>query len=268
PFTGNELHGKNAKEFTPHFTHPLNYYCLMNMPEKLYEYWRKCEVLYNDLPTDYKLADLEKYKNLKFCLGHYGGSEEWKKYLFDPWLPKKGSTLTIDKNLLHLPEGKWVHKNDDEIIVKSTRINWCNIRRWLMFSSCKKWVIIKEGKEIGEPIAHSWHSIISDMLSLKYETTKQPVFPNLYSDISYNLANKKVLPLLKVRLESDPLIAKKILFGSDFFMVSTKASEREITMNIRSFIGEKNFDLISKENPLNYLSSEFMKIPNLNKTDK
>jgi len=234
PFTNNILEGKNAKEFTPHFTHPLNYYCLMGMPDKLLEYWQKCDKK-SGYQTDYKSEDLRKYKDLKFCLGHYGGSEEWGKYLKDPWLPGRGSALTVNNELVHKPGGRWIHKQN--------------------------------GEEPEEAIPHSWHSIISDMLSKKDED-ENISFRNLYSDISYNLLKTDLLPLLKVRLEANPNIAKKLLFGTDFYMVSTEASERQITMTIRSHIGEDNFARISWKNPLRFLKSNLISKSTLKEIDK
>ncbi len=66
-------------------------------------------------------------------------------------------------------------------------------------------------------------------------------------------------PLLKIRLETNKIARKKILFGTDFFMVSMKASEREITMKLRAHIGEENFRQISKINPYNFLESKIFK---------
>jgi predicted TIM-barrel fold metal-dependent hydrolase len=241
PFTGNELQGKNGKQFSPHFTHPLNYYCLMNQPDKLYKYWKKCERLPGmGVEKEYTQESLAEYRNLKICLGHFGGSGEWGKYLDDPWLPSDDESLKVDGNLLHLPNGKWVHTY--------------------------------AGADIKKLKTHSWHSIISDMICKKpenktmmkneilneqtidnYKDTYQ--FPYLYSDISYNLSNEEMYPLLKIRLESNKYLAEKILFGTDFFMVSTKATERRITMKVRSYIGEENFRKISGYNPPVFLAS-------------
>lgn len=65
------LVGDKAEEYTVNFTHPLNFECLLNHTI-LKELWGQ------DAP------DLSK---LKICLGHYGGDNEWMKYLTDPWLP-------------------------------------------------------------------------------------------------------------------------------------------------------------------------------------
>lgn len=225
PFTGNVLEGKNGKEFSPHFTHPLNYYCLMNEPELLAQYWNKCERSFNNnIAAEYNAEELRKYRKLKINLAHFGGGESWKKYLDDPWLPERATSLTINKSLMHRKNGDWVHEH--------------------------------VGVNIKDLNAHSWHCIISDMIGLKDKTTGKSVFPNLYSDIAYNLSDKELLPLLKVRLETNADFALKTMFGTDFFMVSTQASEREITMNIRSYIGEQNFETIAVKNPQKFLSTK------------
>jgi predicted TIM-barrel fold metal-dependent hydrolase len=74
PFTQKPLPGKSAKEFQAHFTHPLNFEILLN-PQHLSKHW--------NIP----LAEAEKYGNLKICMGHFGGEDEWVNYIRNPWLP-------------------------------------------------------------------------------------------------------------------------------------------------------------------------------------
>lgn len=214
PFTGRILEGKNPKDFSPHFTHPMNYYCLMAMPGKLAVYWNKGV----ENGKRVKAEDLEKYKNLKFCIGHFGGSEEWVKYLKDAWLPDDRKELVDIFN-------SWTHPVYDS-----------------------------KPAGPGGPKIYSWHTVIFDMLTTT-NSSDEPLFPNLYSDISFNVSNEQMLPLLKVRLETNrhKLFYDKVLFGTDFFMVSMKASEREITMKLRSYIGEDNFRQIAKINPPEFL---------------
>ncbi len=70
-------------EFSVDFTHPLNYLCLLD-PYLLKEWIKKCNKpeLYDlfgyDAKTDTLASDLS---NLKICFGHYGGDDEWKKFL-------------------------------------------------------------------------------------------------------------------------------------------------------------------------------------------
>jgi predicted TIM-barrel fold metal-dependent hydrolase len=70
-------------EYSLDFTHPLNYLCLLN-PFLLKEWIKKCnkpelfELFGYSETTDTLTTDLSK---LKICLGHYGGEDEWKKFL-------------------------------------------------------------------------------------------------------------------------------------------------------------------------------------------
>ena len=79
-------------------------------------------------------------------------------------------------------------------------------------------------------------------------------YDNLYSDISFTLHNQEFFPLLKVLL-TNPSLRKKILFGSDYYMVATKSDERRFGVELRAFIGEDNFKAIALDNPQAYLSS-------------
>lgn len=234
PFTGQNLEGKNTKTFSPHFTHPLNYYFLMNCPEKLYEYWKKCEsekrFNLSHLPMgNYTVDDLKKYRKLKICLGHFGGSEEWRRYLDNAWQPKE--RLELKK-----PE---------------------SFKRMILEKN-GMWKLLPEKKEkIRDIKALNWFTIISEMLKFKDENGAD-YFPNLYADISYNLSDQKMMPLLKVRLETDAQLRRKVLFGTDFYMVSMKITERRATINLRAFLGEDNFQQIAVENPKAFLRTEIL----------
>jgi predicted TIM-barrel fold metal-dependent hydrolase len=90
----------------------------------------------------------------------------------------------------------------------------------------------------------NWFLIIKEMLS-KYE--------NLYTDISFTLNKKEFFPLLKV-LMADNKIREKILFGSDYYMVESRTDERRFGLELRAYLGEKDFQKIAVTNPNNYLS--------------
>ena len=72
-----------------------------------------------------------------------------------------------------------------------------------------------------------------------------------------------MLPMLKVRLETSKTFKNKVLFGTDFYMVSMKASEREISMKLRSYLGEENFRQIAKVNPPKFLYSKVCDVDDL-----
>lgn len=204
PKTGKKLPGRKPKYYTQHFTHPLNYLCLFDS-EFLSEYW------------NISREEAEKYKKLKICLGHFGGSDEWMKYLKDPWNPRKKSPLNIKE---------WNHTIEREGF-------WY---RWSRF------FFPKSPQE-----RPSWFSIISEML-LKY--------PNLYADVSYSLSDAEMDPLLKLLLTKNKKLGKKILFGTDFYMVSTQGAERELSIRLRSYLGEELFKQIANENPKVFIKSK------------
>jgi predicted TIM-barrel fold metal-dependent hydrolase len=91
----------------------------------------------------------------------------------------------------------------------------------------------------------SWFLLIKDMME-KYN--------NLYTDISFTLSNRDLFPLLKVLL-SDPIINEQILFGSDYYMVETEANERRFGLDLRGYLGEKDFRTIAYDNPKRFLGS-------------
>lgn len=89
----------------------------------------------------------------------------------------------------------------------------------------------------------NWFVVIKEMM-LKYN--------NLYSDISFTLNNQEFFPLLKILLSNDKL-KNNILFGSDYYMVETKTTERRFSIDLRAAIGEDNFNRIAVVNPQKFL---------------
>ena len=169
------------------------------------------------------LEEAKKYHELKINLGHYGSSDEWVSYLKNPWFSTKVDILNLDN---------WNHEFR---------------QRGLL---CKIGISIKNF--ISSPAFNnnqvSWFSIITDMLKKH---------PNLYADVAFDLHNKELLPLLKVILETNPSgIADRILFGTDFYMISTKAAERELTINLRGYLGEEQFEKIAHNNPKKFLKTK------------
>ncbi len=90
----------------------------------------------------------------------------------------------------------------------------------------------------------NWMRIIRD-LCIQY--------PNFYTDISFTMAETKYFSLLKVML-TDEKLSKKILFGSDYYMVQVESDERRFGLDLRAYLGEDNFNKIAQENPQRYLS--------------
>lgn len=134
--------------------------------------------IYTD-PDNYEFL-LAKYPNLKINLAHFGGFDEWTKYLEN----------SIDE--------------DNEL---------------------------------------SWFEKIKALL-IKY--------PNLYTDISYTLSDKDLIPLLKTTLREETL-RNKILFGTDYYMVERELSEKEFSINLRASLGEQEYRQIAEINPKRFL---------------
>jgi hypothetical protein len=65
-----------------------------------------------------------------------------------------------------------------------------------------------------------------------------------------------MLPLLKLILTKNDFINGRILFGSDFYMVSFKGAERELSIRLRSYLGEELFKIIAYDNPKKFLNNE------------
>ena len=184
-------------DFTKNFTHPLNYHCLMN----------------KDLLKEY-LGEEVDLKNLKICLAHFGGSDEWNRYLNDSW-------NNYNKNISHEPIEEYIKKTNT-LNHKNPRTIWWNA---------------------------SWLSIIYDLMI---------TYPNFYTDISFILYNDEFFPLLKFMLQ-DEKVKNKILFGTDYYLVSQKNTESVLFQKLRGYLGEELFHLISNENPRRFLSTKWQR---------
>jgi uncharacterized protein len=164
PKTGETLKGRNNADFARNFSHPANY-----------EYV------------------FEKFPNLKICLAHFGGGEEWDKYLQNSW-----PAIEVQRKL--------------------------------------------DGKEARLPL--SWLTTILEMMDSH---------DNLYADIAYTAHKEHFLPLIKVLINT-PNLRKKILYGSDCYMVLLDKSERAFSINLRGYLGEDDYRQIAETNPQVFLA--------------
>jgi uncharacterized protein len=100
------------------------------------------------------------------------------------------------------------------------------------------------GKFIHNPREeNNWFRIIREMC-VKYE--------NFYTDISFTMSEPKYFALLKVSL-TDKELRKKVLFGSDYYMVQVESDERRFGLELRGYLGEEDFNQIAIENPQAFL---------------
>ncbi|WP_456440465.1 hypothetical protein [Psychroserpens sp.] len=186
-----KLPQKLNHDFTKNFTHPFNYKCLLD-PEKASAYF----------------GESVDFSELKICLAHFGGSEEWDKYFEDIY-------QTYNTNLF-------------------------------------------KGKNIGKATAYSnvqaiWDS--ASWLSIIYDLMVD--YPNVYADMSFMLYNENNFDLLKLLID-DKRVGHKILFGTDFYVVAQKNTEKRLCSTIKSQLGDKRFHKVAVTNAKAYLSSDFI----------
>ncbi|MCL6294870.1 hypothetical protein [Jejuia spongiicola] len=231
-------------EFQFNFTHPMNYLCLYEerLLKQVLAKVKDKEIRnlfgYKDseTPLSYNLS------NLKICLAHYGGEEEWTKYLeTDRDVYTRSIITKPDEGIEFIPE----ELNDP--------ISWDKINS-LWFDT-------------------DWYAIITSML-MKYE--------NIYADLSYIISKPSIYPLLNETLQkgtnyeaqkeiydAETIKNKKashmqgrnrlrshILYGTDFYVVRNHNSDKDLFIETKTAIDEESFDLIARENPDNYLSRQ------------
>lgn len=126
-------------------------------------------------------------------------------------------------------------KNYVEILKKYPKLKLC-LAHWGSECSWDEYLKNPLNKE-------NWFYLIKDMLK-KY--------PNLYTDISFTLNNQEYFSVLKLLLNDEDLL-KKVLFGSDYYMVETESEEKKFCIDLRVFLGEELFAQIAEKNPKIFL---------------
>ena len=208
---------KNS-EFTTNFTHPMNYLCLLD--ERLL---RKVVAEAKDL----RLRDIFGFKDsntplernlshLKVCFGHFGGDDEWKRFL-------ESDRNTYNNRVISHPDRGIEFLDSDDEHHKTE----------------------KPGKQEQIWKYADWYSIICSLM-LQYK--------NVYADISYILYMPEILPLLKQTL-NNPGLKEKVLFGTDFYVVRNNKSDKELLADCMGGLSESQFDQIARMNPVNYLKN-------------
>jgi len=91
-----------------------------------------------------------------------------------------------------------------------------------------------------------WFSIISSMMLN---------FDNVYTDISYTSHDLKYLALLSEILDN-PKISKRVLFGTDFYVVSNHKTEKQYWIDMQNTLGTKKWNGIASQNPTEFLTSK------------
>ena len=89
----------------------------------------------------------------------------------------------------------------------------------------------------------NWFLILLGMLSR---------YKNLYTDISYTLSDTRYFRILDDILKS-PKYNNKILYGSDFYMISSQKAEKIYYEDLVNHLDPKIFNKIAVENPKRFL---------------
>lgn len=204
-------------DFSINFTHPMNYLCLLNEP-LLRTIVTKSSDSTKELFGFINSSTKLKYDlaHLKICLAHYGGEEQWNKYF-------ERDRHNYSQHLI-----KHRDRGLDFSLNSEGKIPWGRY------------------KDIWRSV--DWYSIISSLM-IQYD--------NVYSDISYVLSKPSTYHLLKESVSMvNPKMRKRILFGTDFYVVRNHNSEKELLAKMKSLLSENEFDLIARENPIEYLESK------------
>ncbi|MBK6474378.1 MAG: amidohydrolase family protein [Flavobacteriales bacterium] len=209
-------------DFQKNYTHPLNYLCLLD-DDLLREHLVSCQPR---IQTLFEKGPDEKFRSLsqlKICLAHFGGVDEWKRHL-----EADNDQYNQDLNL-HAESGLFHRSYYDN---EHKRIQWTRVYAHWMEAD--------------------WYTIICSMM-LRYE--------NVYADISYILHDPWIQPLLKKTIDhSVKKLGERVLFGTDFFVVRNHLSEKELYANMLAGLSEAQFDLIARTNPKHYLANTFHRI--------
>jgi len=120
------------------------------------------------------------------------------------------------------------------------------------FGGIEEWDKHLKGRS-GKDNEKTWVELIYDMIS-------GGEYPNLYTDISYAVFTPRLQGLyidmvdyLKVML-ANRRVRSHVLFGSDYYMVKQeRMSEKEVSIMLRSRLGEELFFQIAHRNPSKFL---------------
>lgn len=137
--------------------------------------------------------------------------------------------------------------NYEPILKRFPRLRLCLAH----FGGSEEW--LKHLKTPREDAEDPWVKCIADMI-------RSGQYPGLYTDISYTIFAPRPRELyfdyfdyLKVLL-ADPHLRERVLFGSDYYMVERESlTEKEVSIVLRSRLGEDLYFQIAHHNPKSYL---------------
>ncbi len=231
------------------FTHPLNYLCLLD--EEL------LRILVGKAKSDrvralfgYNGPDKRMKRNLshlKICFAHFGGEEEWTRYMEQDRSPHSRELMQHpERGISFRKVGgdlSWfkledIWKNADWYsLIVSLMLQYDNVYADISYIISKK----------------SIQPLLKHTLSMEKGFQEQ-------SQVSRSIAKLQRSgqsvdeTLRKGSLVRQNKVRARVLFGTDFYVVRNHKSDKDLLVDLKSLLSEEEFDLIARENTHDYLN--------------
>ena len=155
-----------------------------------------------------------------------------------------------------LINGKQIVTTEDRWFWSKTDYSW--------FNNPKNWVPVLEQvpdlilnfahfggyEQWGDYIKGKKDTWVSRILSL------MQAYPGVYSDFSYTLFKRDLHKVLHDLIERNELVRNRVLYGSDYYMVTMEGHFREIKSQFDLNMGDDIINQIAFKNPRLFLFSE------------
>jgi len=160
---------------------------------------------------------------------------------------KKKSTIIFRRKKKRILCTRFSHPDNYKILLEKYNGEFRNLKINLAHLGGEE-ELAKYLQYKGEPEkkAKTWYAIVKTLVAR---------YPNIYTDVSYTLANPEFVPVINIGLLEDPSTRQKVLFGSDYYMAQVEGDEYLFSMRLRHSLGEKKYKLIANENPLPWLEN-------------
>ncbi|MBX2815112.1 MAG: amidohydrolase [Saprospiraceae bacterium] len=200
------------------FTQPLNYALLLE-PRHLHQWLSRCRTEIADLFYS-EGGQRRDLSGLKINLAHYGGPSEWAKYL-------EQDRLEPSQELIEMP--------NIGVSFRYKQVDAAKNNPTLFYN---------------ERLADLWQSGV-DWFSLINSLMMQ--YPNVYADISYTLHDPVIKPLLSRNMQH-PRLRRRILFGTDYYVVRQHDTEKGLFLRLLEGLDKDDIELLIRQNPTEFLS--------------
>jgi len=157
-------------------------------------------------------------------------------------------------NYQYLMDKKWLQKYMDKVAPGTLAPDFSQLKISMGHFGGDKEIskFLSSGWDFSanKPLAdnNNWFSTIRDLVKK---------FDHFYADVSYTWEDPSFNNILKIILEEsregDQKLYNRVLFGTDYFLVSMETSEKQFAINLRASLGEITFHQISSVNPRRFL---------------